>query len=362
VGLEGSITGIRADVIIVDDLVDQNNVMTDSQREKVNQFWDTVVMPTLNPDGRIFCVGTRWHAKDFYARLFEDPMYKDHTWMFPALALDEKGDYKVGEDGKPISYWPERWPVEALLEIKERMGSLAFASQYQCDPSGYAGAIFNPDHLQYYDPTKTLTHIWNNLDFIMAIDPNITDAPESDNTAIVTGAIDRKHGQIYVLDIFAKPLDFTGQLRELQRHGNRIQMNVGNHKYEPEMKISKIGVEATAYQRSLQQSGYLLGLPVVEVKQHNVKKEIRIIRLQPHIESGRIRFPDPSIIKVPWWDAFFEEYFTYPKGRRDDRLDALEMLMSMVSESFGASGIPWGPGGEFMGNRNFNTLARGITR
>jgi len=359
VGLEGSITGIRADLIIVDDLVDQNNVMTDSQREKVNQFWDTVVMPTLNPDGRIFAVGTRYHAKDFYTRLLEDSMYKEHTWMFPALALDEKGDYKLGEDGKPISYWPERWPVEALLEMKERMGSLAFASQMMCDPSGYAGALFDPDHLQYYDPTKALTYIWNDLDFIIAIDPNITDSPESDNTAIVTAAIDRKRGQVYVLDIFAKPLDFTGQLRELQRHGNRIQMSVGSHKYGPEMKISKIGVEATAYQRSLQQSGYLIGLPVVEVKQHNVKKEIRILRLQPHIEGGRIKFPDPDVIKVPWWDGFFEEYFTYPKGRRDDRLDALEMLMSMVSESFGASGIPYGPSDEGALRRNLYRVVGG---
>ena len=194
--------------------------------------------------------------------------------------------------------------------------------------------------------------IWGNLDFVVSVDPNIKEDPESDNTAIVTGAVDRKNATIYVLDIFAKPLDFLGQVKEIQRCGNLKRVSVGNHRYEPEIKISKIGIEATAYQRSLQQTGYMMWLPVVEIKQHNKVKEIRILGLQPHFESGRLRFPDPSLMTTSWWDGFYEEYCTFPKGRRDDRLDALEILYTMVSESFGVSGIPWGPGGEFMGNRN----------
>jgi len=348
VGLEGSISGIRADVIIVDDLVDMNNVMTDSQRDKVNSFWDNVVLPTLNPDGRIFCVGTRWHAKDFYSRLLEDPMYKDNTFIFPALKLDEHGELFVNEDGEYESYWPDRWPVEKLLKTKERMGSLAFNAQYMCDVRGYAGQLFDPEHLHYYNPLQ-LMPIWGNLDFMMSIDPNVTEDPESDNTAIVTGAVDRKNGNVYILDIFAKPLGFVNQVKEMQRYGGRMQVSVGNHKYEPEIKISKIGVESTAYQRSLQKTGYLVGLPVIEVKQHNKNKMTRILGLQPHIENGRVRFPDPDVcrdkgIRVAWWEGFYNEYCAFPKGRRDDMMDALEILVNMVSESFGVSGIPYGPG------------------
>lgn len=355
VGLEGSITGIRADLIVVDDLVDQNNVMTDSQREKVNAFWDTVVMPTLNPTGRIFAVGTRYYAKDFYTRLLEDPMYKDNAFIFPAIELNGKGEYKLGEDGKPISYWPERWPIEALMEMKERMGSLAFNSQMMCDISGYAGQLFDPEWLQYYDPLHDLMPVWGNLDFVMSVDPNITDDPESDNTAIPTAAVDRKNTTIYVLDIFAKPIGFLEQVKEIQHYGRRLQISVGSHRFEPEIHISKIGIESTAYQRSLQQTGYIMGLPVVEIKQHNIKKDVRILGLGPHFESGRLRFPNPSVMKVPWWDGFYEEYCTFPKGRRDDRLDALEILVNMVSESFGQTGIPWGPGSDVR-NRNFNTF------
>jgi len=346
VGLGGSIAGIRADVILVDDLVDLNNVMTESQREKVNMFWDQTILPTLNPDGRIFAVGTRYHSKDFYARLLNDEMFKNNTSMFPAIKLLKSGEYDLDEDGNMQSYWPTRWPVSKLLEMKERMGSLAFNSQYQCDPSGYAGQLFDPEHLHFYDPMKGLLPIWGDLDFIMSVDPNITDDPSSDNTAIVTGAVDRKRGDVYILDIFAKPLDFVNQVKELMHYGKRTQLLLGDHRFESEIKISKIGVEAVAYQRSLQQTGYLSGLPVVEIKQGNVKKDIRILGIQPHVENGRVKFPDPTKVNIPWWDAFYEEYCTFPRGRRDDRLDALEILLSMVSESFGVSGIPWGPSGD----------------
>ena len=342
VGLEGSISGIRADLILIDDLIDQNNVMTEGQREKVNQFWDTVVVPTLNPGGRIFSIGTRYHAKDFYTRLLDDPMYKENTFMFPALTI-EGGETWVEGEGEPISYWPERWPVEELLKMKERMGSLAFASQYLCDPSGYAGQLFDPEHLHYYDPMNDIDAVWGNLDFIVAVDPNITEDPESDNTAIVTGALDRKHRTLYVLDIFAKPLGFVNQVKMLKQYGSRTKLSVGSKSFVGDARISKIGVESVAYQRSLQQSGYLMGLPVVEVKQGNRKKEIRILGIQPHIENGRILFPNPDVLKVPWWEDFYTEYCGFPKGRRDDRLDALEILVSMVSGSFGVSGIPWGP-------------------
>ena len=334
----------------MDDLIDQNNVMTESQRSKIDEFWDTVVTPTLNPGGRIFCIGTRYHAKDFYSRLLEDPMYKDSTFMFPALELDERGDLVLNADGDPISYWPARWSVAELLKMKERMGSLAFNSQYMCDPSGYAGQLFDPEDIQFYKP-ELLMAIWGNLDFVMSVDPNITADPESDNTAIITAAVDRRRGQVYVLDIFAKPLDFVRQVHQVEKFGKKTQVNIGSHIYTPEARISKIGVEATAYQRSLQQTGYMQGLPVVEVKQGNKNKEIRILGMQPHIENGRVRFPDPDEVKTKWWEDFLIEYSTFPKGRRDDMMDALEILVTMVSGNFGASGIPWGPGEDYVPDR-----------
>ena len=91
---------------------------------------------------------------------------------------------------------------------------------------------------------------------------------------------------------------------------------------------------------------------MVEVKQGNRNKEIRILGMQPHIENGRVRFPDPDEVKTRWWEDFLIEYSTFPKGRRDDMMDALEILVTMVSGNFGVSGIPWGPGEDYVANRH----------
>ena len=348
-GLGGSIPGLRADLLIVDDLIDKTNTMTDAQRQKVHEYWDEQVIPTVNPDGRIFVVGTIFHAKDFYARLQEDAGYKQSIFKFTAFKIGEDNKLVLDGNKQPISYWPERWPTEKLLERKREItfsqGSLAWDAQYMLDASGYEGRLFKSDWLTFYNVKDDLEPKLGALDYIMAIDPNIREDPTSDNTAIVTAAIDRRRGEIYVLDIFAQPLDFLSQVKKLNEFARRINLNVGKTHLPGEQKISKIGVETVAYQKSLQQTGYLLGLPVVEVTHTRVDKITRILRMAPHIENGRVKFPDPeSHPDVKWYDGFFDEYVTFPRGRRDDRMDALEILIEIAGLSDSGSSIPFGPG------------------
>lgn len=350
-GLEGQITGFRADLIIVDDLIDQSNVMTDSQREKVLRYWNTVVFPTLNPDGRIFVIGTRYHHKDFYSGLLENPVYKAHTYIQPAFLVDGEGKFRKTAEGNYVSYWPERWSVEKLLVIRDdEIGELAFNSQYLCDPSGYEGSMFKTDWLHFYEVEKDLDPIMGRLDYVMAVDPNIDEDPKSDNTAIVTLAIDRKFNDVYVLDIYAEPLDFISQAETLAMYATRTQLRVGKRALVGEQRIRKVGVETVAYQKALYQTGYTMGLPIVEVTHGKTNKITRLLRVQPHIQNGRIRFPDPEAHPdVKWWEPFLAEYSTFPRGRRDDRMDALEIAVEVAGVVRGGSSIPFGPGGSVRG-------------
>jgi len=339
-GLGGTITGFRADILIVDDLVDKTNVATENQRSKVIEFWNEMVFPTLNPNGRIFIICTRWHNKDFYSRLMEQDAYKGNIHVMSAFEQDERGRLVLDENELPISYWPERWPAEKLLSVKEEIGSLAFNCQYLNDPSGYEGLLFNPDHLTFYNPDTAIPAHLGDLDFYMALDPNIKEDPKSDNTAIITGAIDRKLRDVYILDMWAQPLGFVNQVKKLKEYGSRRWLP-----YVPkEVTIRKIGIESVAYQRALQQSGYTMGLPVVEVQHTKTDKITRILRNQPHFENGRIKFPDPETHPTNWWDDFYEEYVTFPRGRRDDRMDGLDILIEIMGLVSSGSSIPFGPG------------------
>lgn len=365
-GLGGSITGFRADILAVDDLIDKTNVGTDLQRAKVSEYWDEQVLPTLNPDGRVFIVGTRYSNKDWYARMMESEGYKDNLFIFPAFKVDENKELVLDENGQPISYWPQRWSTQRLLERKQEVtsteGSIAFSAQYMCDPSGYEGMLFRSDWLQFYTGDELMQH-YGDLEYLMGVDPNISAEAKSDNTAIVTIAVDRKHNDVYLLDIFAQPLDFIDQVKKLRELATKTQLNIGKYFLSGEQRIRKVGIESIAYQKALSATGYTMGLPVQEVIHGRTDKVTRLLRIQPHIENGRIKFPDPEVHRdLKWWAPFLDEYLSFPRGRRDDMCDALEIAISVADLAGGGSSIPYGPSGDNYGRNLFepDNLGRGL--
>lgn len=347
VGLHGSLTGKRADIIILDDPFDEQEVSSSLQRQKVENWIEKVALPVLTPDGEIIAVGTRWHYDDYWGKLLEktdhngNPLYK--CLIYRAILNPEEQD-----PAKWNTLWPEKWDWKRLLSRKNEMGTLRFNCLYQNDPSGYEGVLFNPAHLHFYDPKVALLERLKDLDIFVGVDPNIKEDPKADNTALVTIAVDRNRKEIFVLGMFAKPMEFTGQLRAIRQHALRLQPE--GFPEGSERPPQKIGVESVAYQRTLMRTAYMNGLPVVEVHHTKTNKLQRILALQPHFESGRIKFPSKGGMKEGkkpiWWDEFYQEYVTFPRGRRDDRMDALEIAIDVADIMTRGSSMAFGPGGD----------------
>lgn len=229
-----------------------------------------------------------------------------------------------------------------------------------CDPSGYEGQLFRSDWLTFYTGNELMGHL-QDLDYVMAVDPNVSAEAKSDNTAIVTLAVDRKHNDVYVLDMFAEPLDFISQVKKLRELATQTQLHIGKYYLPGEQHIRKVGIEAIAYQKALSATGYTMGLPVQEVIHGRTDKVTRLLRIQPHIENGRIKFPDPEVHRdLKWWSRFLDEYLSFPRGRRDDMMDALEIAVNVADLTGGGSSIPYGPGGSEYGRALFNPDAQGM--
>jgi hypothetical protein len=64
VGVGGPVASRHYDLILADDLVDEENARTEGQREKVRTWYYKTLLPCLEPDGRLFIVGTRYHYLD----------------------------------------------------------------------------------------------------------------------------------------------------------------------------------------------------------------------------------------------------------------------------------------------------------
>ena len=341
-GLDGSVTGIRGDILILDDPFDLNEVRTKAQREKVQKWINGVTISILPPEGEAIAIGTRWADEDYWGYLLSKSIEEGGSWVCKVYRAIE--NYEDPPE-KWRLLWPEAWTWESLVQRREDVGSLMFKSLYQNDPSGLSGALFKNDWLTFYDPLILTPEFTRNFDYVMGVDPAISESPEADRTAIARIAHDVERGDIYVLDMYADRHGFPEQVKLVEEWALRRPLpylQLGG-------KIRKIGIEANAYQQALSKTAYIRMLPVIEVRQRK-NKDARMLGLQPHFESGRIKFPNPRY-GVSWWDMFEDEYLSYPRGRHDDMMDALQLAFEMVDPDRGLDtrtfefgpplGYPW---------------------
>lgn len=136
-GLQGSVTGRGANLIIVDDcfkgLVDASSPI---MREKAFDTYMAVAKTRLTPDGAVLYVGTPFHPEDLRGKLLELERDKWVILNFPALAEE---DCVLGRlPGEPL--WPARYPLEWYHELRDSYidsgKEYIWQSLYQCDPKG----------------------------------------------------------------------------------------------------------------------------------------------------------------------------------------------------------------------------------
>ncbi len=152
------------------------------------------------------------------------------------------------------------------------------------------------------------------------VDPAIGQLKSSDKTAIVTIGVD-EFNNWFVRNII------WGQMLP-----NEIINHIFNNweAYHPK----KIGVEFTAYQKSLQYGLHdemrrrNLFLPLAELKADRSKAE-RIEGLIPRYANGTIF----HLQQCPHRDILEEELVWFPKGKHDDIIDALSYGLQIALPS-----------------------------
>lgn len=112
--------GARADLLLGDDLEDwSNSIQQEALRQSVKDAWANVWLPTLEPDGREWIVGTPWHIDGLNCCLIRE---------------GENGNIPVFIrrcDGTDSSPWPEKFPADVLRDLKQKMGSIAYARAFE---------------------------------------------------------------------------------------------------------------------------------------------------------------------------------------------------------------------------------------
>lgn len=317
-GTGGPIISKRFDVIVMDDILDEENTKSSLQMEQVDTwFWKTV-KPTLAPGGIIIVIGTRWAEGDLYQVLTDSKDLGGKGWPLLHRSAfltnpDKPEELLFDEEGNPISYWPERWSVEALLKEQEDMGSAFFDVAYMNSVAGLMkGNVFPRLSDSYYFSTLPDGRDYT---FKMGIDLASSEKESADYTARVVTAVDEE-GEFWVMSAYRD--------RRETNHAEFV-----NDGYQAYPQVALVIAENNQFQSTLVQNVLrdYPGIPIVGRKS-DVDKVTRARAVAAKYEAHKVHH------HISLKGSIFErELMGFPKGH-DDFVDALGFSMDLQGGGF----------------------------
>lgn len=331
VGRGAGLTGNPGKVMIADDLIaDKQEASSELIRESAWDWWNTVFYTRKQQGSLLILVETRWHLDDPAGKLeHQQQMNEDKglpvgsydNWerlTFPAIA--EEDEYIDGvlfrREGEALC--PERFNLATLEKTRNAYiatGSVGdWASLYQQNPIIAENAKFRKAWFRYY---KDEDLSGKKLYYTTTVDLAISQKKESDNTVVRTVAKEVDGPNWYLMEETAGHMDPLQTIDAIFHHHSLYR--------------SKVYIESVAYQAALQyfvveeQRKRQQYFTVEEIKTSRItKKEERIEGLVPLYRAGVIHH------KVGQDEGLELELMQFPKGRRDDRIDALSMHLGVV--------------------------------
>lgn len=318
-GASGAVVSKHFDIIIGDDLVGFENARTEAQRKVLKEWFYSSLYPTLEPDGEIHILGTRYSPMDLYEDLIKSKNYKVNVQQ--AITV---------KDGQEYSLWESKFSLEKLRSIREEAGLIIFNMQYQNNTELAKGKIFKYKyfkHFEEYEVDYDLNRIrvkvldsqgvpyWIPVRIYMGADLAISEDETSNNDYFVLTVIGvDKNKNVYVLDYLKERLTFNAQLNAILDYGkNKFPM------------VERIGVETVQYQKSLAQEIRRLSLlPVVNI-QTSKDKVTRAMRRSALFENGKVWFRIGM-------DDLEECLLLFPEVDHDDLFDGLDFALTVADQ------------------------------
>lgn len=316
-GASGAVISKHFDIIIGDDLVGLENARTERQRANLKEWFYSSLFPTLEPDGEIHILGTRYNPLDLYEDLIKSGSYTVNI---------QKAIQVV--DGVECSLWEDKFTLEKLKQIRADSGKIIFNMQYQNDTELAKGKIFKAKYFKYYEEYKLDYDFqtakiriknaegvdqWKKVRVYMGADLAISEKENEDNDYFVlmmVGVDDEKN--VYVLEYVKERLTFNSQLNTI--------ISYGRNKYP---MVERIGVETNQYQKALAQELRRLSLlPVININTSK-DKVTRAMRRSANFENGKVFFREGM-------DDLEECLLLFPEVDHDDLFDALDHAMHMA--------------------------------
>jgi len=301
VGVGGSLTSSKVDVLIIDDVYkDAQDAWSSTIRLNVADWYDTVAETRLHNDSQQLIVFTRWHEDDLAGRILK----QQKGWeivKYEAIKTGEPTELDPRKAGEVL--WPERHSLDMLLE-RQQKNPYAFEALYQQNPSPKGGNYIRGEWFKIVNE-KTIPE---NLVWDMWIDGAYTRSTKNDPTGIL---ITTEHqGILYIRNFMEAYMEMPELLNNVQQQGN-FYLTKGK---------SRVFVEPKASGKSLVQMLRNTGMNMVEIEGDlvNQGKEARIHTAVPSVNAGKV-----VLIEGQWNEVFIHQLEGFPGAKHDEAVDLL---------------------------------------
>jgi predicted phage terminase large subunit-like protein len=305
----GALTGKGGDILIIDDPSKAEDVASETQREKLWEWFTGTAMTRLdNPKiGAIVVVAQRLHEDDLPGRLIATGQYE--VIELPAI---EVRDRRIGlPDGrtwvrpKGDILLPDHMDQENLVAKRQEIGSAKFEAQFQQAPVPAGGNIIKPEWFGTY-PLGMRRQDYEGI--IQSWDPAFVPGESNDYSVCTTWGLIGNY--IDLLDVH--------RAQYLQPDLLRVAAKL-REKWKPHLLIVEVvGGGRGVYDHLNQQDR-------IGIRPHRPKtgKVERMTLQPPKLESGQVRLPQTA----PWRECFFAEAAAFPNGKYDDQVDSMSQAL-----------------------------------
>lgn len=308
VGVGGQLTGMGAHALIIDDPIkDREQADSPTQREALWDWYSSVARTRLHPGGGIIVLHTRWHEDDLAGKLITQAKENRDAdqwkiYSYPAIAKEDEPHRKAGE-----ALHPERYPVEALEQIRNSILPRDWTALYQQDPSPDDGDYFKREWFNITSPSKYPD--LKDCTVYITTDLAVSEKQSADYSVIWPFAIDHNndiwflpdyiHARLPSLDIVEAVLD---RYRRYDAHGIIIEKGQISNALRPIL-------QARARERNL--------YPNLIEPAATKDKQTRARSLQGRMQQRKVHYPDLT----QFHEVILPEFLMFPNGKHDDAVD-----------------------------------------
>lgn len=365
--------GSHADIIVVDDLVNEVNSRSAPQLEKSYQDYLAIV-PVLDPLGYIICTGTRYSFGDAYERIMENAQEagESSVWKFSVQGCYSEGNCKncqhpevahdrnvnilqppctsVGcqckgfeSDGCRGVLFPQvdtrdgrrkiGFTFDMLEKIKAELGPQNFANQYLNKPLAAETQVFTETLIggQTIHDVNLVPGYQAGATFVIG---DLAYGDEATSDWSVLYACRQYQSRLYVFQCLA------GRWQSHELVSNIIKILLDPTVRPQAMYLEKtLGtthlldlVTARANQIGLQR----LPIQLIKTNQRKGAKGLRISNIQEALKSKRLWL----FAGMPYYQDLVNQLVKFPRTKKDDFADCLGLAVELGAAAYSGDSGP----------------------